>query len=562
MKDKLELKFDPHTIEHLGIKMYSQLPYALAELVANSYDASAENVRIDLFDSDLDNKKIIIEDDGDGMSFDQVRDEFLIIGRKRRNTDRNRRNSKGRVITGKKGIGKLALFGIGKEITIETTTKNEKNKTVFRMNWDEIINNKNGEYYPDAREESVDAKEHGTKIILTDLSRKTAFDNKAIAISLSKLFNCFDESFNVSIIKNDNENQIVYLDRELCYEGVKKEFDWKWEELSKKVSSNYNYKEQIKGYLISSEKPMKPSMRGISLYANGRLVNLPGFFGYSEAGHTFSYISGWIEADYLDELNDDIISTDRQSLNWDMKEAIELQQYLHTVIKELVSEWSEKRRENKIKKNSEKSGINLREWLDTVPHEMQGKVHKVIDDLSNKSEIDELSYSNTVKGIYEIVPPYTFYHYRMLHKQVQDASDTYYKNGEYYNAVVEAMKRYKNVVKNKSGIKESSDVQLVSKAFGNNNEPLKVARKYLIDEDFDERTIENIEEGQKHLSIGMAKGVRNVLSHEEHVKLQEKGLFTEKDCLDILSLLSHLFKRLDEAKIINQDKQVDSDKKK
>ena len=32
----LVLRFDPHTIEHLGIKMYSQLPHALAELVANT----------------------------------------------------------------------------------------------------------------------------------------------------------------------------------------------------------------------------------------------------------------------------------------------------------------------------------------------------------------------------------------------------------------------------------------------------------------------------------------------------------------------------------------------
>ena len=38
-EEKLQLKFDPRTIEHLGIKMYSQLPYALAELVANAYDA-------------------------------------------------------------------------------------------------------------------------------------------------------------------------------------------------------------------------------------------------------------------------------------------------------------------------------------------------------------------------------------------------------------------------------------------------------------------------------------------------------------------------------------------
>ena len=93
MKEKrLELKFDPRTIEHLGIKMYSQLPYALAELVANAYDAGAENVRIQLVDKN-DEKMIVVEDDGDGMSYDEVAVNFLVIGRKRRAEDEKRENS-------------------------------------------------------------------------------------------------------------------------------------------------------------------------------------------------------------------------------------------------------------------------------------------------------------------------------------------------------------------------------------------------------------------------------------------------------------------------------------
>lgn len=127
MRKQLELKFDPRTIEHLGIKMYSQLPYALAELVANAYDAGAENVRIYLYD-DSECKKIVVEDDGEGMSYDEVADNFLVIGRKRRTEDVDRKNSKGRIITGKKGLGKLALFGIGKTIQIETSKEGEKEK--------------------------------------------------------------------------------------------------------------------------------------------------------------------------------------------------------------------------------------------------------------------------------------------------------------------------------------------------------------------------------------------------------------------------------------------------
>ena len=148
-KDELQLRFDPRTIEHLGIKMYSQLPYALAELVANAYDAGASIAEIKLYDSISSDKRIVISDDGDGMSYSEVRDNFLVIGRKRRDTDTSRTNSKGRKITGKKGLGKLALFGIGKTISIETTKCGETSKTVFTLDWDNILSESTGIYRPE-----------------------------------------------------------------------------------------------------------------------------------------------------------------------------------------------------------------------------------------------------------------------------------------------------------------------------------------------------------------------------------------------------------------------------
>lgn len=65
--------------------------------------------------------------------------------------------------------------------------------------------------------------------------------------------------------------------------------------------------------------------------------------------------------------------------------------------------------------------------------------------------------------------------------------------------------------------------------------------------EFSDPTKDNIEEGQKFLSAGLMRGVRNPLAHEEITQLKETGLFSEDDCLDVLSLLSHLFRRLDNA---------------
>lgn len=546
--DKLELRFDPHTIEHLGIKMYSQLPYALAELVANSYDAGAENVEINLYDKDDQNKRIIVSDDGEGMSFDEVNENFLVIGRRRREDDLSRNNKKGRKITGKKGIGKLALFGIGKTINITTSREGAPKATCFSLNWDDILNETSGRYNPSYSEiVKSDSSKKGTLIELTNLTRISGFDINSIAVSLSKLFNCFDNSFRVIIRKNNFEK--VELTRDLKYESIDKEFEWDIKELCEIVEKDTKYKSLLNGKIISSKKPMKPDLRGITIYVNGRLANIPSFFGVSEAGHTFSYLTGWIDADYLDEYDKDLISTDRQSLSWDMPEAQELQCFLQKIIRYLVKDWSAKRKDAKEEMNTEKTGINISNWYATVPDDVRPKLTNIINKISDKPEIDDEDFSSVVHQVYDLIPPYTYFHYRLLHEQVKDASKVDYQNKNYYSAFQEALKRYKNAVKDKSGVNASEELDIMNKSFGK-DKPLQTTAKFKLrpnGQPFSEQTLNNIEEGQLSLSRGIVQGGRNIVSHEEHDDLRKTGLFTEKDCLDLLSLLSHLYKRLDDS---------------
>ncbi len=46
---ELEMKFDLNVIQHLGSKMYSTIHAAIAELIANSYDACSPVVEINFF---------------------------------------------------------------------------------------------------------------------------------------------------------------------------------------------------------------------------------------------------------------------------------------------------------------------------------------------------------------------------------------------------------------------------------------------------------------------------------------------------------------------------------
>src|SRR3989338_8687653 len=98
-QEELKMSFDPNTIEHLGVRMYSTLPPVLAELIANAYDADAEHVLLTLKDNG--DKEIIIEDDGTGMSFEDINSKFLRIGRPRRQEEGVQVTAKNRKVIGK-----------------------------------------------------------------------------------------------------------------------------------------------------------------------------------------------------------------------------------------------------------------------------------------------------------------------------------------------------------------------------------------------------------------------------------------------------------------------------
>lgn len=81
-QEELKVTFDINTIDHLGVKLYSTLPPMIAELVSNAWDADAKNVYINFTNNP--EKAISVHDDGIGMTFSELNDQFLKIGRNRR----------------------------------------------------------------------------------------------------------------------------------------------------------------------------------------------------------------------------------------------------------------------------------------------------------------------------------------------------------------------------------------------------------------------------------------------------------------------------------------------
>lgn len=535
---KLLMTFEANTIKHLGVKMYSNLPPALAELIANAYDACAKRVDVHFYDAD--EKRIVVKDDGIGMSFEEVNKYFLKIGRNRR--EDGQESPCGRIPTGKKGLGKLALFGIGD--TIEIVTTKEGKTVTFRLDWNEILEWKGSDYEP--KFDVADSADitTGTTITLTNLKRKTGFPIDEYSENLAKFFD-FKDDFTVRLTLNNGEP--FEIDGKTKFKSITSEFKWDIKTVIAENEKEYAEKEEISGTIITTEKPLKANLRGVTLFANGRMVNSPEFFGPSESSHFFSYATGWLNVDFIDNWDEDVISTNRQSIDWENDKTSELGKYLVSCLSIVERQWREFRKEKKQKELRDKVKLDVQDWIDKLPENVQGQVGTIVSILEDSPELSEDTQQTVTNLLHEIAPEYANLHWRNLESEIRDVAEKYYQSGDYYTAFVEALKRYIGGVKAKSGSTNSSERSMMGEVFSNRK--LSVTKKFKKTDgsDFADDTIKNIEEGQHYLSEGIFIGGRNPLQHEEHLELSRTGLFSEKDCLDFLSLLSHLHKRLGES---------------
>ena len=105
-KPDFELTFSLNVLHHLGIGLYSNVPAVISEMVANAWDSGATLVVIRL-EKDF----FVVEDNGKGMSLDELNERFLRVGYQKRNDEPALIvGEKMRHVMGRKGIGKLSVF--------------------------------------------------------------------------------------------------------------------------------------------------------------------------------------------------------------------------------------------------------------------------------------------------------------------------------------------------------------------------------------------------------------------------------------------------------------------
>ena len=374
----LEMKVELTVVEDLGIKLYGKLPPVVSEMVANAWDADAISVQI-CFDEGIIgmDTSITVTDDGRGMSYEDIANNYLRVGRKRREEEKTDVSEQGRRVMGRKGIGKLSVFGIAERAEIQTIRDGKQ--SVFLIDVNDMLKDasERGVYNPPTlmADEPTDEKS-GTTVKLTRLKRKTPMDAQSVRRGVARNFSVIGDSFRVSV-NGEEINPSDKIDRS------KLEMEWP-------IDANVNHgipEWRVLGWIGATEDPLDEDDRGIVITARGKLIEKPTTFEVkSGEKFSYSYITGEISAEFFDD-DVDFISTNRQSILWDTPQGEALKEWGSRKIRLVSEELAASKREKKektIRKNPEISS-----WLISLTKPEQKRADRIIKIITSDDKMSD-----------------------------------------------------------------------------------------------------------------------------------------------------------------------------
>lgn len=396
-QEYLAFTFAPHVLEDLGVNLYTSVAKALVEFVANAHDADAQWVNVS-FDADAiklardtlkaqhefnkakakkegaafveplaeqilgDDIQIIIQDNGVGMSREDLESKFLVIGRRRRRgMAMNARTDGGRIIMGRKGLGKLAGFGIAHVIEVTSKVATETHATRITLDLDTLLNsghppeegNQAGDPAKQARVQvpvitlpDGGGLEKGTRIVLKSLVYDAVRGELSQSLTQALAENFYGiktEDFAIRI--NDAPVDTTSADFAYAYpkNGEVPKTDLVQETLPSDdlFGSPISFEYRIRFRQPKNQLPARA--RGMRVYAHNRLASVPDLLDVKSSAHGFqytSYLEGVVVADFIDEQPTDYISTDRQSLRWDTPVLMQLRDFLTAQMNKALNDYA------------------------------------------------------------------------------------------------------------------------------------------------------------------------------------------------------------------------------
>lgn len=380
---KYKMTVDLSVLESLGINLYSNAAAVLSELVANAYDADASEVSITWDQA----KRVVVEDDGSGLTAEELNSRFLYVGYKKRESEGISSPKWDRPYMGRKGIGKLSVFSIAREVTVYSTKNGESNGFSIKVHDLEAAIKNGHEYNPEEVDVPSEYRKQGTTLILDDLKSKRAdLTSSALRKRLARRFDVIDSTpanqggFSIVI----NGDPVNYLDRQ---ELKKLEFIWEFGEsklddsmlpggvtrfkLPDTVSAAEGW--TVSGWFGTAKRPTDltedeeaGSLKNIIVLARKRPIQ-EGIIEKLDFSQIFgNYVTGQIEADFLDlDDKEDIATSDRQRLIEDDDRVVALQKFLRAAFLTAADQWSEARPKKEVP-DALARYPKIREWLDQL----------------------------------------------------------------------------------------------------------------------------------------------------------------------------------------------------
>lgn len=361
-------------LEHLSEGLYSKVAAVLTEAVANAWDADATAVDINL---DFENDGIEIKDNGTGMSREDINERYLTVGYRKRKEIHN--TPRGRAVMGRKGLGKLSLFSIANQIRLETRRKGcDSEALLINVNELKRHNDQNTpqKYHPEPVESQNLEKisPQGTIVQLSELRRERLRETTAEALRrrIARRFSVIgSDGFTVRV----DGTEVTPEDREdlrLC------QYVWEFidsdgsptEGRFKLVNRSSGWPEhwKVRGWIGTVDRPNdlrtpEGSLNSIVVLSRGRLVDEDILPRVSSAEIYTRYLTGQIEADFLDDSGqEDIVTTDRQRLREDDERVQTLLSFVQSRLKDVARNWDELRTTDKKSELFEEYP-NLEQWL-------------------------------------------------------------------------------------------------------------------------------------------------------------------------------------------------------
>lgn len=395
-EEPLKFRVASHIVEDLGLNLYTSLPRVLVEFVANAYDADSPTASVEIdFDAirkardvvkaqwklakaeaakkndggetaELERQtlphdvKIVVTDSGHGMSRTDLQEKFLVAGRRRREEGASI-SPKGRVVMGRKGLGKLAGFGVAHRVVVTSKLAGESHATRITLDYDDLLLAKHTEEH-DIPTEKIEGDDglgvSGTRVVMSGLVYEPMNSD------LAKIGNKIADHF--TLIKEDDFSillagtHVVPTPRKWAYafpepdraksDMVEKAMDAPGDEGGAKLSFRYRIR-------FTGKKASLPAReRGVRIYAHKRLASAPDLLDVDTNMHGFrltDYLDGEVHADFIDDQKSEYIATDRQSLRWEAPLLAPMRAFLSEQMKEACKAYQKVRDEEAKKEAKE-----------------------------------------------------------------------------------------------------------------------------------------------------------------------------------------------------------------